>query len=164
MPDRAALLPAGARGWLDRLLVPLARGETILDLACGGGEPIDRYLIDHGFRIVGIDDCATSIALARTRFPRERWLLADMRTISLNESFAAVIAWNSLPLSAHGHADAMAERIMGWLRPGGRLLFSGDASAVGAGAALTRRGMVEIAHAEHDPSCDGAGVWLLRKP
>jgi trans-aconitate methyltransferase len=158
MPDRSPLLNAGERAWLDRLILPLPRGATILDLGCGGGEPIDRYLIDHGFHIVGIDSNPISIELARTRFPRERWSLADMRTIVLDESFAGVVAWNSLPLLPSGDQDAMAERIMAWLKPGGRLLRSGD------DAALSRRGMVEMAQVDSDASCNGARVSLMRKP
>ncbi|MDB5674144.1 MAG: hypothetical protein JWM65_1126, partial [Sphingomonas bacterium] len=98
MPDRGTVLSAGERAWLDRLILPLPRGATILDLGCGGGEPIDRYLIDHGFHVVGLDCGAIPIELARTRFPRERWLLGDMRTVALDESFAGIVAWNSLQL------------------------------------------------------------------
>jgi trans-aconitate methyltransferase len=162
MADRGPILTAGERAWLDRLMAPLARGSAILDLGCGGGEPIDRYLIDHGFHVIGIDNNATMIELAHTRFPRERWLLGDMRSIALDETFAGIIAWNSLP-PATEH-DAMAERLMGWLQPGGRLLLSGDGDAAACTAALARRGMVEMAHVEHDASCDGAMVSLLRKP
>jgi trans-aconitate methyltransferase len=162
MADRGPILTAGERAWLDRLIAPLARGSSLLDLGCGGGEPIDRYLIDHGFHIIGVDSSPTMIELAHTRFARERWLLGDMRTIALEESFAGIIAWNSLP-PALEH-DAMAERLMAWLQPGGRLLFSGDGDTAGYAAALTRRGMVEMAHVEHDTSCDGAMVSLLRKP
>lgn len=162
MADRTALLTAGERAWLDRLILPLPRGATILDLGCGGGEPIDRYLIDHGFHIVGVDSGATAIELARTRFPRERWLLGDMRQVALDETFAGVVGWNSLHLLSSADHDLMAGRIMAWLEPGGRLLFSGVAAD--HGAALTRRGMVEMAHIEHDASCDGANVSLMRKP
>ena len=162
MADRGAILSAGERAWLDRLILPLPRGATILDLGCGGGEPIDRYLIDHGFHVAGVDSSATSIELARTRFPRERWLIGDMRTIALDETFAGVVAWASLHQLPPSDQNLMAERIMAWLKPGGRLLFSGDAA--GHGAALARRGMVEMAHVESDPSCDGAGVSLMRKP
>lgn len=164
MPDRGTLLSAGERAWLDRLILPLPRGAAILDLGCGGGEPIDRYLIDHGFHIVGIDSNAAEIELAHTRFPRERWQLADMRTVTLDESFAGVVAWNSLQLLPSGDQDTIAERVMAWLKPGGRLLFSGSADVAGHGAALARRGMVEMAHLDCDPSCGGMNVSLMRKP
>lgn len=162
MADRGPTLTAGERAWLDRLIAPLAGGSSLLDLGCGGGEPIDRYLIDHGFHIVGVDNSPTMIELAHTRFARERWLLGDMRSIALDETFAGIIAWNSLP-PALEH-DAMAERLMAWLQPGGRLLLGGDSDATGYAATMTRRGMVEMAHVENDTSCDHATVWLFRKP
>lgn len=167
MGDRTAPLTSGEQAWLDRLIMPLPRGTAILDLGCGGGEPIDRYLIDHGFHIVGLDSAAHLIDLARTRFPRERWLVGDMRTVVLDETFAAVVAWNSLHLLPGADQAAMAERAMAWLKPGGRLLLNASAAAPdrdGCRATLTRRGMVEMAHVESDPSCDGADVSLMRKP
>jgi len=168
MVDRTAPLTAGERAWLDRLLMPLSRGAPILDLGCGGGEPIDRYLIDRDFHVVGIDSGAALVELARTRFPRERWLLGDMRTLTLDETFVGVVAWNSLHLLPPADQGRMAERAMAWLQPGGRLLFNAAPTPQGQGdgfrAALMRRGMVEMAHAESDPSCGGAGVSLMRKP
>jgi 2-polyprenyl-3-methyl-5-hydroxy-6-metoxy-1,4-benzoquinol methylase len=164
MPDRGTLLSTSERAWLDRLILPLPRGATILDLGCGGGEPIDRYLIDHGFHIVGIDNGATAIELARTRFPRERWLLGDMRTVALDETFAGIVAWSSLESLPSGAQDMMAERIMAWLKPGGRLLLSGNGDVLAHGAALTRRGMAQMAHVDSDPSCGGMNISLMRKP
>lgn len=183
MVDRTTPITVGERLWLDRLILPLPRGATILDLGCGGGEPIDRYLIDHGFRIVGVDHRAPLIDLASTRFPRQRWLLGDMRTIILDEQFAAVLAWQSLHLLSATDQAAMARRAAGWLKPGGRLLFSvlpidqddldgfrpgshfrDDLSAADYSAALGAHGLIEMAHVEADRACSGAGVWLARKP
>ncbi len=74
----------------------LPRGGAILDLGCGGGEPIDRFLIDHGFAVTGVDAAQSQIDLAHTRFARHRWIRADMRTVVIDERFDAVVAWNSL--------------------------------------------------------------------
>lgn len=183
MVERTTPITDGERAWLDRLLMPLPRGAVILDLGCGAGEPIDRYLIDHGFQIVGIDHRAPLIDLARTRFPRQRWILGDMRTTTLDEDFAAILAWDSLHLLSRADQAAMAERVAGWLKPGGRLLFSvlpaeddhldgfrpgsrfrEDLSAADYSNALIRHGLIELAHVENDRSCKGAGVWLIRKP
>ena len=165
MVDRTTPITPGERAWLDRLITPLPRGAAILDLGCGGGEPIDRYLIDRGFQIVGIDHRAQLIDLARTRFPRHRWLLGDMRTIALDERFAAVLAWNSLSLPSPADQAAMAERAAAWLLQGGRLLFSAvPAEGADFSTALVRRGLIEIAHVENDRSGDAAAVWLARKP
>ncbi|MES1973448.1 MAG: class I SAM-dependent methyltransferase [Pseudomonadota bacterium] len=170
------------RGWIERFVMPLPRGGAILDLGCGGGEPIDRYLIDHGFAVTGIDSSTTMIGLARTRFPRHRWLQTDIRTLAIDERFEGVIAWSSLFHLAHDDQAAMIPRIAGWLKPGGRFLFnSGPSRGVAIGThrgeplfhasldpgeyrdAFARVGLVEMAHVAEDPGCGGATVWLARK-
>lgn len=172
-----------AHHWIERLVAPLAPGAAILDLGCGGGEPIARFLIDRGFAVTGVDLAGSQIELAATRFPRARWLRADMRTVALDGPFDAVIAWNSLTWLTHADQALVATRAAGWLASGGRLLFNAEADhdpmrgdyregspyradleAANYSAALTRRGLIEEAHVVADPACDGAGVWLARKP
>lgn len=183
MPERARHGAFAAQGWVERLIAPLPPGAAILDLGCGGGEPIARFLIDRSFAVTGVDLAASQIALASTRFPHHRWLRADMRTVALDETFDAVIAWNSLTWLGHADQALVATRAAGWLVPGGRLLFNAEADhdpsrgdyregspyradleAANYSAALARRGLVEEAHVAADPACDGAGVWLARKP
>lgn len=183
MPDRVTHLGMGERGWLDQLLAPLRRGSTILDLGCGSGEPLARVLVDRGFRVTGIDIAAPMIQLARTRFPRERWILGDMRTERIDETFDGVLAWNCLSQLSAADQDMMAGRAARWLKPDGRLLFNAapeqkaagsadyrpgsrycdDLDAVDYSDALSRRGLIEMAHVAEDTACGGVGVWLARK-
>ena len=165
------------------MIRPLPRGGAVLDLGCGGGEPIARFLIDQGFSVTGVDAAGSQIDLAQTRFPRERWIKADMRTVVLDEQFDAVVAWNSLTWLTHADQALMATRSAEWLKRGGRLLFNAepdhdptrddyrsgspyraDLEAANYSAAIVRRGLIEIAHIAEDATCGGAGVWLARKP
>ena len=165
------------------MIRPLPRGGTILDLGCGGGEPIARFLIDQGFSVTGVDSAGSQIDLAMTRFPRQRWIKADMRVVLLDEQFDAVIAWDSLTWLSHADQALMATRAAEWLKRGGRLLFNAapdhdskrddyrsgspyraDLEAANYSAAIVRRGLVEMAHVAEDAGCGGAGVWLARKP
>ena len=110
-------------------------------------------------------------------------MLGDTRTIDLDESFVVILSWDGLHLLSRSDQRLMAERVAAWLQPGGRLLsntvpraeddldgfrsgtrFRDDLSAGDDSAALARRGLIEVAHIENDPSCAGAGVWLIRKP
>lgn len=170
------------RAWIERFILPLPRGGAILDLGCGGGEPIARYLVDHGFNMTGIDSSATMIELARKRFPRHRWLQIDMRRLAIADRFEGVVAWSSLFHLEHDDQEAMIARIATWLKPGGRLLFnSGPKRGTTTGdycgdevyhasldpaeyrAAFMKAGLVEMAHVVEDPGCGGATVWLARK-
>jgi SAM-dependent methyltransferase len=170
------------RDWLDRFIRPLPRGSHILDLGCGGGEPIARYLLDNGFKLTGVDSAATMITLARTRFPRERWLQFDMRSMTMAEQFEGVLAWGSLFYLAHDDQEQVIARMAGWLKPGGRLMFnSGPAHRMTIGnyagdplshasldpaeycALFDRNGLIEMAYVAEDQTCGGTTVWLARK-
>ncbi|MES2056751.1 MAG: class I SAM-dependent methyltransferase [Pseudomonadota bacterium] len=179
--DQSSAFPA--RLWFDRFRAALPKGSMILDLGCGGGEPIARYLIDQGFHVTGLDKDPAMIDLARTRFPRETWIHGDMRTIAIGTQFEGVIAWNSLTRLSRADQARMAERAARWLKPGGRLLFNVEADKDSAAsdyrsgspyhaelgpadysAAIAGQGLIEMAHVARDPACNDAGIWLARKP
>lgn len=170
------------RHWLDRFLLGVAKGGHILDLGCGGGEPIARYLVDAGRQLVGVDASARMIALARTRFGRHVWVNADMRKVAPGRRFHGILAWDSLFHLAHDDQARMIERMAGWLEPGGMLLFnSGPAHGEAIGeqfgeslyhasldpweyrALFQELGLTEIAFAPEDPATGGRTVWLARK-
>jgi len=180
--DRRPVGGFTGKTWIDRLVAPLPAGGRILDLGCGDGQPIARYLLDRGFDVIGVDAAASVVGLAATRFPRGRWIKADMRTVAIAETFDAVIAWNSLTWLTHADRALMARRSAAWLRPEGRLLFNApidldpsrtdyrngspyrvDFEATDYTTAIADSGLRLIAHMMADPACDDAGIWLAEK-
>lgn len=170
------------KGWIDRLVAPLAAGASVLDLGCGDGQPIPRYLLDRGFAVTGVDAATSVIELVRTRLARGRWIKGDMRTVEVDGAFDAVIAWNSLTWLSHDDRALMARRAAAWLRPEGRMLFNApadqdpsrkdyrdgspyrfDLEATDYASAITDSGLRLIAHMDVDPACDDAGIWLAEK-
>ena len=83
------------RTWLDRFLALVPSGARILDIGCGSGEPIARYLIEQGHAVTGADSSAPMINLCRERFPDHDWIVGDMRTLDIGNRFAGLIAWDS---------------------------------------------------------------------
>jgi SAM-dependent methyltransferase len=71
------------KDWLERFLALLPQTASILDIGCGAGEPIARYLIEMGCHVTGIDSSSALIDLGRNRFPDQEWLVRDKRTLSL---------------------------------------------------------------------------------
>jgi cyclopropane fatty-acyl-phospholipid synthase-like methyltransferase len=63
--DRARGRSLQERSWLDRFLAHVEHGKTVLDLGCGMGEPIARYLTDRGFWVFGIDASPSMVELCR---------------------------------------------------------------------------------------------------
>jgi cyclopropane fatty-acyl-phospholipid synthase-like methyltransferase len=112
------------RTLVDRLVAPLPPGARILDLGCGGGEPIGRYLGTWGFDLTGVDLSPRLLALARRVVPTGTFLQGDMRTISLDGDFDAVVAWDSVFHLPRGDHGPLFRRMHRWLRPKGRLLLS----------------------------------------
>lgn len=171
------------RVWLDRFAGHIPDGGEILDLGCGGGEPVARHLIDHGYRLTGVDIAPSMIRLARTRFHRHRWIEADMRRFGAESgAYDGIIAWSSLFHLEQEAQEKLIRRMAVWLKPGGVALFNtGPARGVAIGelegddlfhaslapheyrAVFMECRLSEIAHRIEDPDCGGMTVWLVRK-
>ncbi|KQV32300.1 methyltransferase [Rhizobium sp. Root1203] len=170
------------RPWLDRFtsLVP-PRGD-ILDLGCGGAEPIAADLIRDGFRVTGVDASETLIGLCRQRFPDRSWFVADMREFSLPAKYNGILAWHSFFHLNQNDQRAMFPRFAALAAPGAALMFtSGHFDGVAMGefageplyhaslsseeytALLSENGFAVVAQMSQDPQCGGATVWLAKR-
>lgn len=170
------------RGWLEQVTGHLAPGAAVLDLGCGTGEPIARFLLKRGLRVTGVDAATAMLALARRRLPQGEWIAADMRGLALGRRFAAVVAWDGF---FHLEADdqrAMFDVFAAHAAPAARLLFtSGPAAGEAVGsledrplfhasldpeeyeALLARAGFRVLAHAPRDAASRGHTVWLAER-
>lgn len=169
------------RGYLDAVLVRLGKDRRVLDLGCGSGEPIVRYLIEAGCEVTGVDAAPAMIDLCRSRFPEARWQVADMRSLALPDSFDAIIAWDSIFHLRPGDQRRMFEVFQSHIAPKGVLLFSSGPEAGEAigdfyghalfHASLDPQDYEALLHADgfevlqyraEDPDCGGHTVWLAR--
>ena len=100
-------------------------GGRVLDLGCGSGEPIARLFIERGWQATGVDFSAAMLDLAARRVPQMTRIQADMRELDLPEaSFDAVVLIYSLFHVPRDEHPALFAKLLRWLRPGGRLLFT----------------------------------------
>ncbi len=170
------------REWLDRFVALVPAGGAVLDIGCGGGEPIARFLVEHGYAVGGVDSVPEMIALCRERFPHGEWRLADMRSLSLGRRFAGLLAWNSFFHLRHDDQRRMFPIFRRHAAPGAALMFtSGPSHGVAMGvlhgeplfhasldpaeyrALLDANGFEVVAHVAEDPACTGHTVWLARR-
>lgn len=164
----------GLRRLLDTLAERLSPGASALDVGCGSGVPVARFLVDHGFFVTGLDVSTRLLDIARRQVPEATYVHGDMRTARPEGAFDAIVAWDSvfhLPRADHA---AMFERFASWLRPAGLLLLSlggsaweGTSEMLGrtffygghdpeeALALLRRAGFDVLAAEEDDPSSRG---------
>ena len=167
------------REWLDRFLDQVPDGGTVLDVGCGMGEPIARYLIDRGRSVVGVDSSPSMIAMCRARFPEMEWLVADMRELELGRRFDGIVAWDSFFHLGTDEQRRMFARIALHARRGAPWMFTSGTSegeAIGSyvdeplyHASLSRaeydrllvtNGFVVRANVAEDPRCGRHTVWL----
>ncbi|MGH8596959.1 MAG: class I SAM-dependent DNA methyltransferase [Gammaproteobacteria bacterium] len=124
--DRSRSLQEQA--WLDRFLGHVRPSGTVLDIGCGMAEPIARYLIEVGFRVVGIDSSPSLIEICRARFPDSEWFVADMRQLALSRRFDGILAWDSFFHLGMGDQRAMFARFAAHALPGAPLMFTSGPS------------------------------------
>ncbi|HWV52844.1 class I SAM-dependent methyltransferase [Pseudorhodoplanes sp.] len=170
------------RTWLDAFAELLPAGGSVLDLGCGMGEPIARYLIERDYAVTGIDSSADLIALCRDRFPEQTWLVADMRALSLHRAFDGVIAWDSFFHLTADHQRRMFAVFRDHAAPHAALVFtSGPARGEAIGefqgealyhasldpaeyrALLDAHGFRLVRHLAEDKACGGHTVWLAQR-
>jgi cyclopropane fatty-acyl-phospholipid synthase-like methyltransferase len=105
---------------LASLLPPEA---AVLDLGCGAGVPVTRWLAHRGFAVTGVDVSAKQLELARTFVPDGTFIKADMTEVDFGpETFDAVVALHSIIHVPRTEHTALLECIHRWLEPGGALL------------------------------------------
>jgi SAM-dependent methyltransferase len=168
--------------WLKRLVAPLAPGADVLDLGCGGGDPIGGWLEASGFSVSGADSAPVMLDLYQKAVPRAEVVLADMRTLSLDRRFDAIVMWDSFfHLSASAQRQALPQ-ICAHLKSGGGILFtcgpkSGEVTGAVVGepvyhaslepaeyvALLSAAGLRLEMFVAEDPATDFHTVCLARK-
>ena len=71
--------------YLDIFDEKIKPGSIILDIGCGNGNPVDKYLSDHGHSIIGIDISEKQIELAKKNFPNQTFELKDMSEVQMGK-------------------------------------------------------------------------------
>lgn len=114
--------------FLDALLCGLPPASLILDAGCGSGHPMAGAVLARGHRVLGVDQSAALLALARQRFPAGRFELCALTDYAFNEPVGGIICWDALfhiPRAAHG---PLLARMAACLSPGGRLMLTSGGS------------------------------------
>ena len=152
------------RGWLDRFLSLLPEHPAILDLGCGSAEPIAAYLIRCKARVTGLDASSAMIHLARTRYPKGDWRVADMRALDLTERFDGILGWDSF---FHLTGDEQRALLPRMAEVGGHVgddpVYHASLSIDEYGLLLDRAGMALLDFVAEDPGCHGRSVLLAQR-
>ncbi|MEH2626728.1 SAM-dependent methyltransferase [Bradyrhizobium sp. AZCC 1719] len=167
--------------WLDRFRALLPPAGPILDLGCGSAEPIAAYLIGLGHSVTGVDSSPAMIDACRKCFPKQEWIVADMRKLALQRRFSGILAWDSFFHLCHDDQRRIFPLFRAHAAPDAALMFtSGPAHGEAIGSfggeplyhasldpaeyrsLLDRNGFRVVSHIVEDPDCDGHTVWLAQ--
>jgi len=95
----------------------------VLDVGCGAGVPVARFLVECGFEVVGIDFSENMLRLGRKNVPEAKFVKKDMTKLDFPaDSFDGVIAFYSIihvPREKHSSLSDSFRRI---LKPEGIML------------------------------------------
>ncbi len=115
--------------YLGRFSRNLPRTAKILDLGCGTGVPIDRYLIGKGHEVVGLDISDRQLALARKNNPAAQYEAKDMQGLRDSEysvdGLVSMYAIFHTPRETH---QELFQKLRSFLPKGGVILVSMGAS------------------------------------
>ncbi len=105
-----------------RLLDP---GSDVLEIACGGGIPVTRTLMNAGVKIWAVDSSPTLVQAFRARFPSTPVQCARVQECDyFGRKFGAVVSIGLIFLLADDDQIELIHRVSEILVPGGRFLFT----------------------------------------
>ncbi len=128
--------PWNDKPWHDRFVAALPDGQaTVLDLGCGSGSSVAKYIAEFGLRVTGVDSSPTLVSLCRERLPEHEWLIGDMRLLQLPRKFDGILAWDSFFHLTPDDQRRMFDVFALHAAPSAVLMFnSGPAHGEGIGA------------------------------
>lgn len=98
---------------------------NILDIGCGTGVPIAKYLSDRGFFVTGIDIAENQIEMANNnKINNTRFYACDFFDFMPDRKYDGIIAFDSFFHFPKEKQKEIYNTVSGWMEPGAYLLFT----------------------------------------
>lgn len=125
-------------------------GQFVVDLGCGNGT-LTAELAAKGYRVLGIDDSAEMLALARQQHPDIEFCRGNAVSFELEHKADVIFSNAVFHWINDGQQDAMLANLYRQLRPGGQLVceFGG-------------KGCAELVHSTLERCFERRGMSYLR--
>ena len=110
---------------ITKVLKRLPKGSSVIDLGCGAGVPISKFLSNKGYKVTGIDFSTGMIKLARKNVPKGKFVRMDMTKLKFKpNSFDGAVSFYAIihvPREKHKKIYKSLHKI---LKPGGIILVN----------------------------------------
>ena len=113
------------RAYLQKFFERVVQRGTILSAACGAGR-FDGLLLEAGHRVVGIDQSAKMLAVAKEHFPEVEYQNMALHEMNFQEAFDGIICMDAMEHICPEEYPGILQGFQKALKPGGVLYFTAD--------------------------------------
>lgn len=100
-------------------------GGSILDIGCGTGVPLAKYLTNRKFSVTGVDFSEKMIQIAKANnIENSVFILSDFLDFNSVNKFDGILAWDSLWHFPKHEQIRIYNKVISLLNPGGYFLFT----------------------------------------
>ena len=97
----------------------------ILDAGCGAGEPVAKYLVEHGFQVTGVDVSPQILEIAKKQVPGATFLEGDMTRLTFSDQvFDGVVSLYAIWHISRQKHGLVFDNFYRVLKPKGVLFFN----------------------------------------
>lgn len=110
--------------YVDRFISYLSHEPKVLDIGCGTGVPLTRFMVASGCKVHGIDISREMLKLASENVPDASFEQANIVDWHTDNRYDGIIAWDSLFHLSMEHQKTVIPKILRLLRSQGVALFT----------------------------------------
>lgn len=77
-------------------LITRIKGKKLLDFGCGTGMPYNKYFVDKGFQVTGIDLSEKHINLAKKNVPEAKYFVGDFFSNKVKGKYDAIVSFYAI--------------------------------------------------------------------
>lgn len=106
--------------YFDELFRYFPDAGKLLDLGCGGGQPLTAYFADKGYEVVGVDISPKMIEIAKKQIPQGKFFVSDMTECQFREEeFDAIVSAFAIIHVPQEKQLLLFKKIFKWLKKDG---------------------------------------------